>query len=172
MLVKLKENKKSNGIKMLVENAKKFNEEYPNLSFDMYENAKSIDDVLIPLNKYKGYECCPDGFYTQGFVISKTYDIINFEDGECLDRGEIYGVCDGYEDILEKYSDILNLENKKFVVEMMYISKESQPEHNGWRWHKWGEYIGFYRPQCEYLYDEPIIEEVFCYTIYEIIKGE
>lgn len=35
---------------------------------------------------------------------------------------------------------------------------------------KWGEYIGKHNPQCEYLYDEVGIEQVYCYHVYEKVK--
>jgi hypothetical protein len=38
----------------------------------------------------------------------------------------------------------------------------------GWRWHKWGPYIGTQEPKCEYIHDEPEIEEVFTYHVYEL----
>lgn len=45
---------------------------------------------------------------------------------------------------------------------------EQYPE-GGWRWHKWGPYIGVQNPQCEYLYDEKNIDVVYTYHIYEIV---
>lgn len=48
------------------------------------------------------------------------------------------------------------------------VRKADQTHDGGWRWNKWwGPYIGSQRPQFEYLYDEPEIDEVFCYHIYE-----
>jgi hypothetical protein len=47
------------------------------------------------------------------------------------------------------------------------VIKANQSHEGGWRWHKWGEYIGKYEPQYEYLYDEPEIEKVYVYHIYE-----
>ena len=37
-----------------------------------------------------------------------------------------------------------------------------------WRWHKWGPYIGTKEPKCEYLYDEPEIDKVVIFELYEI----
>ncbi|MNC81295.1 hypothetical protein D3C75_1343800 [compost metagenome] len=57
---------------------------------------------------------------------------------------------------------------RKFVVSLAEIRKDEQPEQWGWRWEKWGEYIGTQNSQADYLYDEPEIERVFVYHIYEI----
>ncbi|MGG1671524.1 hypothetical protein ACIFOE_12895 [Paenibacillus sp. NRS-1783] len=80
---------------------------------------------------------------------------------------EPYGVCDHYEQILNLAPEIINSE-KKYVIGLTLVKKEWEPEDGGWRWHKWGEYIGNQSPQCEYIYDEPEIEQVYCYYIYEI----
>lgn len=44
------------------------------------------------------------------------------------------------------------------------VRAEQSPE-GGWRWHKWGEYIGDHTPTAEYLYDEPEIERVYVVSI-------
>jgi len=48
------------------------------------------------------------------------------------------------------------------------IRKDLEPTDGGWRWHKWGEYIGTQNPQMEYIHDEPEIEKVYVYHIYEL----
>jgi hypothetical protein len=45
------------------------------------------------------------------------------------------------------------------------VRKDDQPKQGGWRWHKWGPYIGTHEKQFEYLADEEGIERVFCYHI-------
>ena len=79
-----------------------------------------------------------------------------------------YGVCDNYEQVLEKYKYILNDTNKNYVVGLSTVKRENQSSEGGWRWHKWGEYIGNQNPQHEYLYDDTHIDKVYCYHIYEI----
>lgn len=80
-----------------------------------------------------------------------------------------YGVCDSLENLLEEYPELLDESDgcRKFVVVMHRIDKSDQPDLGGWRWHKWGDYIGKQTPTCEYIYDEPIIETVYCFHIYE-----
>lgn len=81
-----------------------------------------------------------------------------------------YGVCDNIEQLLEACPE-LEAPSREFVVTLTRIVKAEQQESGGWRWHKWGSYIGKQNPSCEYIHDEPEIEQVFCYHIYEKMKG-
>ena len=80
-----------------------------------------------------------------------------------------YGVCDGVENLLERIPELVT-SDREFVVLLTEIDKSDEPEDGGWRWHKWGDYIGTQTPTCEYIYDEPIIDLVYCYHIYERIQ--
>jgi hypothetical protein len=82
-----------------------------------------------------------------------------------------YGVCDSYQQVLEQCPEIVASE-RGFVMFITELSKASQPDEGGWRWHKWGPYIGTQEPQCEYLHDEPVIERVFTFHIYEVLNKE
>ena len=77
-----------------------------------------------------------------------------------------YGVCDNHEQVLEAVPE-LNDPNRNFVLMLTPVKRENQPESGGWRWHKWGDYIGTQEPRHEYLYDEKHIDMVFVYHIYE-----
>ena len=87
---------------------------------------------------------------------------------KCINEGkehkDNYGVCDNYQQVLNHYPE-LNDPNRKFILSLCKISKK---EDDGWRWHKWGKYIGIQKSQCEYIGDEPEIEEVYVYHIYEM----
>lgn len=78
-----------------------------------------------------------------------------------------YGVCDNLEQIFKEYPEIQS-SIRKFCISLTQISKATQPSEGGWRWHKWGPYIGSQPSECEYLYNEPHIDSVFVYHIYEI----
>ncbi|MFW5962129.1 MAG: hypothetical protein ACOCQR_00760 [bacterium] len=92
----------------------------------------------------------------------------SFQDEEDLTKWRSnYGVCDNYEQVLERYPE-LEFSDRNFVVTLCPIRKSEQLKEGGWRWHKWGHYIGEYKPQCEYLYDEPEIDEVLVFHIYEV----
>jgi hypothetical protein len=78
-----------------------------------------------------------------------------------------YGVCDNIEQVLNRFD--FEADERVFVINFVEIRRDEQPADGGWRWHKWGEYIGTQDPQCEYIHDEPKIESVFCYHVYEIV---
>lgn len=46
------------------------------------------------------------------------------------------------------------------------VRRNEQPANGGWRWHKWGEYIGKHKPEHEYLYDEAGIDRVYTCSVY------
>ncbi len=79
-----------------------------------------------------------------------------------------YGVADNIEQVLERYKPIIDSIDINVVISIAPIKKSEQPEDGGWRWHKCGEYIGTHTPTHEYLYDEPGIEEVLCFSIFVV----
>jgi hypothetical protein len=85
---------------------------------------------------------------------------------------EYYGVGDSPDQVLA-HPDIQRAfvnSDKAFVACFTPILKSDQPARDGWRWHKWGEYIGNQNSQHEYLYDEDDIEEVVVYHFYQILN--
>jgi len=78
-----------------------------------------------------------------------------------------YGVCDSPEQFLEKFGNELKESQDQFCVFFTKIEKSNQPDDGGWRWHKWGEYVGDGEITTEYLYDEPNFEFVYCFHIYK-----
>lgn len=42
----------------------------------------------------------------------------------------------------------------------------------GWRWHKWGTYLGKHTPECEYLDEETNIDYVLIWHLYPLKKKE
>ena len=79
-----------------------------------------------------------------------------------------YGVCDGIENLLE-VCPMLETSQRKFVVTLKKVVRDltNRGKGGGWRWHKWGQYIGAHTPTAEYLDDEMGIDAVFVYHIYE-----
>lgn len=80
-----------------------------------------------------------------------------------------YGVADNIKQIIEFY--IANRDNYfkgNHVILATEIYKDITKPCSGWRWHKWGEYIGAKSPKCEYLNDEPEIDKVICFSIYKV----
>ena len=79
-----------------------------------------------------------------------------------------YGVCDSPEQFLEKYGDILSGDPRTFAVGLTHVAK-NPGEKCGWRWHKWGEYVGTGNPRHEYLADEDGFEDgVYCWNVVEL----
>ena len=84
-----------------------------------------------------------------------------------------YGVADSVEQIKEYFKEeIEDTENKYFItVDPVYQDKENRGKGGGWRWHKWGTYIGKLNSQYEYLDDEDFGEDfeyVICFHLYKI----
>ena len=105
------------------------------------------------------------------------YEIGHFGGSHFLERFERYpefegyrspyGVADDVEQILGHYPELRPDCDRQFVLTIHTLRKADEPADGGWRWHKWGPYIGREEPQCEYLHDEPTIEQVIVYHIYE-----
>jgi hypothetical protein len=81
-------------------------------------------------------------------------------------RYDTYGVCDNVDQVLEKWPHI-EQSTDEFIITLTEIVRAEQPESGGWRWHKWGEYIGKHNPQHEYLFHEKDIDSVFCFHVYK-----
>lgn len=88
----------------------------------------------------------------------------------CKNPRANYGVCDNYKQILRRYYEIKKLKDRRFVIVLSPIYKKNEPLEYGWRWHKWGEYIGKHKITSEYLYDEAKIDMVYVYHIYELLN--
>lgn len=77
-------------------------------------------------------------------------------------------VDDSPEEFIEKYHELLADDNRIFAVFFTPIQREEQDPEGGWRWHKWGEYLGKHTPQREYLYDEEGIDVVYIVKILQV----
>lgn len=77
-----------------------------------------------------------------------------------------YGVCDSPEQLLSIY-DFEKDERKLFIC-FVEIKREDEPSNGGWRYHKWGEYVGEQNPQSEYIYHDKHIEKVYTYSVYQL----
>lgn len=75
------------------------------------------------------------------------------------------GVCDTPEQAVEKLK--LREHPVPMFVTFVCVRRADQSPTGGWRWHKWGEYIGDHWPQHEYIYDERDIDQVYTFSIYQ-----
>lgn len=83
------------------------------------------------------------------------------------DTPSTYCVCDTPEQAVAYWQARVDDPDRNYLIILTPIHR--QPGNTGgWRWHKWGPYIGTQQPQCEYLDDEPEIEMVYVAHIYEL----
>ena len=77
-----------------------------------------------------------------------------------------YGVVDHWTQLPLK---MLNEDPRPLLVYLARHRREDQPEY-GWRWHKWGPYLGVHEgaTNYEYLRDALDVVEVFSYCIVEL----
>ena len=87
-----------------------------------------------------------------------------------------YGVCDNASQALDVYDRIIaesvsdeakEQMNGEFIIRLTPIFSKY---NEGWRWHKWGAYVGVQNPEYEYICDEPNIDMVYAFHIYRIVK--
>jgi len=83
-----------------------------------------------------------------------------------------YGVCDSPEQFDAVLGRMLDNDRASYVVGFTPIFRKHQPPHDGWRWEKWGPYIGTREQTADYLADEKDIDLVFCFHIYRKIDNE
>ena len=80
-----------------------------------------------------------------------------------------YGVADNLQQIVDFYNaNEDGYFNGNHVISCFEVHRNVDEPCSGWRWHKWGQYIGTQNPKCEYLNDEPEIEKVICFSIYKV----
>jgi hypothetical protein len=86
-----------------------------------------------------------------------------------------YGVADNIEQIKKYYSKQIKDTKNKFVISVtpVWQNKENKCKGGGWRWHKWGEYIGTLDHKCEHLDDEDFGEDfqyILCFHLYHVVN--
>lgn len=178
---------------------KELKEEYPEDEyFQSLEDYESLDDFFISYKEWidsfedkdkEKYLKVKDSIKeTKGVYVcklnSKLYleRLTTFEpDNSKEDRNpkfiwRSFGVCDNATQVLEylkelEKKDIIDEDSPKVIL-LTPMFKESQPSDGGWRWHKWGSYIGVQKHEYEYLYDEKEVEMIYCFEIIPMKKRE
>lgn len=83
-----------------------------------------------------------------------------------------YGVCDSPRQFIDRYKKALADDAvRTFFCTFTHIAKDpsNRGQGGGWRWHKWGPYIGEGKPECEYLDDEDgFADGVWVYHVLQI----
>lgn len=80
---------------------------------------------------------------------------------------EDYGVIDYPTQLVEKFPGLATYP-MALLIAVVRIARDDQPPSGGWRWHKWGDYLGDKTPTCEYIHDEPDINEVWTFHVYGV----
>lgn len=175
------------------ENLKRCRNDFPDLDFS--DDAATEDDIICPYvklinnkdnQKYLDVEDTLSDFtglyksnHNFEYQINKTdhklrkgaYDFIGDFETEVI---KPYGVADNATQVVEYFKDYEkrnNVDLGECVIGLAPIVKEFQPWQDGWRWHKWGNYIGVKKPQHEYIaHEDDSIKTVWCYHIYFVEK--
>jgi len=97
---------------------------------------------------------------------------INFEVEEFPEVEDVpqFGMVDNPQQFMELFGDKLKEGGRKFFVDFTIVSKSDQPEKDGFRYHKWGEYYGEQNLTTEYLYDEEEVDLIVLFHVYEILE--
>jgi len=77
-----------------------------------------------------------------------------------------YGICDSPDQFFKKYKEALISDPRNLCVHFKHMEKDPEV---GFRWHKWGRYIGEGTPDNEYLYKSSGFENgVFVFDICQL----
>lgn len=83
-----------------------------------------------------------------------------------------FGVCDNVDQAMEYGRKRFKGIDHECVLRLYPVIKTEQHPVGGWRWRKWGDYIGTQTPTTEYIYDEPNIEMVFCFKFEPVMTRD
>lgn len=121
-----------------------------------------------------------DGIYQCNFEFNFSHEefIEEVERWSVFDIGANFikatrGVADTIDQIKEFYKEEIADPINKYCIHVTPVlqAPENKGKGGGWRWHKWGEYIGTLNPQYEYLDDEDFggdFKYVICFGILKV----
>lgn len=174
-----------------VDKVQKYNDWMDELNSEYQEEKfNHIDDIydeLIPYRKWREYlggleyklidsDLEVDNVYI--VPLNWGYLLDNLTDYRIEDKYSLrnpYGVCDNAQQAIdyckEKLKDNDDKEDQEYILTMTPIFRHNQEEFGGWRWHKWGRYIGVQDRKHEYLYDEDI-DLVYVFRLNKVQKNK
>lgn len=144
---------------------------------NMFDVANNSDETLLPIhatyshnfnNTLTPHESNPSPYVTdRGMFMNHNRPL-----------SRLYGVADNFSQISnylkEKFKKIEKDNNNidvLVVITATPIIKSCEPADGGWRWHKWGRYIGIRNHKHEYIYDEDdTINVVWCFDVIQVIE--
>ena len=70
------------------------------------------------------------------------------------------------------YKFLTDNPNAVYLIRFYPVFNHHDGKIGGWRWHKWGPYLGKHTPKCEYLNEEKNIDYVLLWHLYPLKKKE
>ena len=140
-----------------------------NLTPDVEEIEKTKNVYKKELNI--DYVSQPELLIEKG--IYKESSDFNFSEDDIKEDIEytgIYGIADNVEQIKDYLKKYIDVPDEKYIIAVTPVFQH-KGEADGWRWHKWGPYIGTLNPQYEYLDDENFgdnFKYVLCFELYKV----
>ena len=128
-----------------------------------WEYTKNTEEV------YTGVYIVPGHNFIEEMVNNVTRQHARSEyDKESYESGDVwcsFGLCDNASQAIQFYNDRKAKGGfpGNHIITLTYMGKNS-----GWRWHKWGRYLGNFEPSREYFEDEEGIEAVWSFHIIRI----
>lgn len=120
-------------------------------------NIELIEDTILNLNN----------IYVSSLNWNTDMRLTNYK---LTNDYSLYGVCDNASQVIEYMSVREYDEDKEYLIVLTPILKDNQPDRDGWRWEKWGEYIGTQKSNADYLADESSIDMVYVFDVSEVVK--
>ena len=150
-------------------------------SLELSKKHPDMDFTFVPQSDPR-YVVEP-GVYISTFPFNFYHNLAQFLDVAkeydnrwncCVDPNKsTYGVADNVEQIKAFYKEEVEHPENRYVIGLSYVfqEKSNAGKGGGWRWHKWGPYIGELKPEYEYLDDEDFGPDFAGYVIvFDIIK--
>lgn len=104
-----------------------------------------------------------------GWLIGDSYDFNAWRQLDVL-KVPPMGVCDSIDQFDAKYGEALRADELlDWCVFFTHVAKDpsNAGKGGGWRWHKWGQYVGEGEPKQEYLDDEDGFDDgVYTFHVY------
>ena len=127
---------------------------------NVYKKELNIDYVAQPELLIE------KGIYKESIDFNFSEDDIK----EDIEYTGIYGIADNVEQIKDYLKKYIDVPDEKYIIAVTPVFQH-KGEKDGWRWHKWGPYIGTLNPQYEYLDDENFgdnFKYVLCFELYKV----
>lgn len=150
--------------------------------------VKDVEDILVKYDKWKqhiienkNYKLIDEKDISYPVIVTglnfsmKLESLTDIKVKKNYENG-YYGLCDNAEQVIKYYESLIA--NKElymfsnYIITLTPMIKEAQPERDGFRFHKWGQYLGVQDIESyEYIYDSDI-DLIYSFHIYQIKGGE